>query len=116
AAFAALQDIGVDTDRIRLICNGVEPAPPPAPRSPEPLFLALGRLAGYKRIDVLLRLWDRVRMVTGGRLVIAGDGPERERLAALAGPGVEFTGRVSEGEKPRPFAAPRPPLPPRSLW
>jgi glycosyltransferase involved in cell wall biosynthesis len=105
STFAALQDLGVDTDRIRLICNGVEPAPPPAPRSSEPLFLALGRLAGYKRIDVLLRLWDRVRLVTGGRLVIAGDGPERERLEALAGPGVEFTGRVSEGEKHRLLSA-----------
>jgi len=105
STFAALQDIGVDTDRIRLICNGVEPAPPPAPRSPEPLFLALGRLTGYKRIDVLLRLWDRVRLVTGGRLVVAGDGPERERLEALAGPGVEFTGRVSEGEKHRLLSA-----------
>ena len=82
STFAALREIGVDTDRIRLICNGVEPGPPPAPRSPEPLFLALGRLAEYKRIDVLLRLWDRVRHVTGGQLVIAGDGPERERLEA----------------------------------
>jgi glycosyltransferase involved in cell wall biosynthesis len=95
----ALQDIGVDTDRIRLICNGVEPGPPPAPRSPDPMFLAFGRLAGYKRIDVLLRLWERVRQVTGGRLVIAGDGPERARLESLAGPGVEFTGRVTEEEK-----------------
>jgi len=105
STFAALQEIGVDTDRIRLICNGVEPGPPPAPRSPEPLFLALGRLAGYKRIDILLRLWDRVRHVTGGRLVIAGNGPERNRLEALAGPGVEFTGRVSEEEKHRLMSA-----------
>ena len=43
STFAALREIGVDTDRIRLICNGVEPGPPPAPRSPEPLFLALGQ-------------------------------------------------------------------------
>ena len=40
-------------------------------------------------------------MVTGGRLVIAGDGPERLRLEAMAGPGVEFLGRVSEEEKHR---------------
>ncbi len=102
---AALTEIGVDLDRIRLICNGVEPGPPPAPRSPEPLFLALGRLANYKRIDVLLKLWDRVRQVVGGRLVIAGDGPERDRLEALAGPGVTFTGRVSEEEKHRLLSA-----------
>jgi len=105
STFAGLQDIGIGTDRIRLICNGVEPGPPPAPRSPEPLFLAFGRLAEYKRIDLLLRLWDRVRQVTGGRLVIAGDGPERERLERIAGPGVEFTGRVSEDEKHRLMSA-----------
>jgi glycosyltransferase involved in cell wall biosynthesis len=79
----------------------VEPAPPPTARSPEPLFLALGRLAGSKRLDVLLRLWDRVRPVTGGRLLIVGSGPERARLEGRAGPGVEFTGRVSEEEKHR---------------
>jgi glycosyltransferase involved in cell wall biosynthesis len=98
---AALTGLGVSPDRIRVIRNGVEPAPPPAARSPEPLFLALGRLAGSKRLDVLLRLWDRVRPVTGGRLLIVGDGPERARLEARAGPGVVFTGRVSEDEKHR---------------
>src|SRR5260221_3348134 len=36
STFAALQDIGVANDRIMLICSGVEPGPPPAPRSPEP--------------------------------------------------------------------------------
>ncbi|MDR2983790.1 MAG: glycosyltransferase family 4 protein [Nocardiopsaceae bacterium] len=105
STFTALQEIGVDTDRIRLICNGVEPGPPPAPRSPEPMFLAFGRLAEYKRIDLLLRLWDRVRQVTGGRLVIAGDGPERARLESMAGPDVDFTGRVSEAEKHRLMSA-----------
>jgi glycosyltransferase involved in cell wall biosynthesis len=39
--------------------------------------------------------------VTGGRLVIVGDGPERDRLEQLAGPGVEFAGHVSEAEKHR---------------
>ncbi|HET9895255.1 MAG TPA: glycosyltransferase family 4 protein [Streptosporangiaceae bacterium] len=102
---AALTQLGVGADRLRVICNGVEPGPPPAPRSPEPLFLALGRLADYKRIDVLLRLWERVRQVVGGKLVIAGDGPERERLTALAGPDVTFTGRVSEEAKHRLLSA-----------
>jgi glycosyltransferase involved in cell wall biosynthesis len=105
STFSSLTEIGVDADRIRLICNGVEPGPPPAPRSAEPLFLALGRLADYKRIDVLLKLWERVRQVVGGRLVIAGDGPERERLEAMAGPGVMFAGRVSEEEKHRLLSA-----------
>src|SRR6266481_5897710 len=83
----SLQQIGVGQDRIRQICNGVEAPDPPTPRSPEPMFLAFGRLADYKRLDLLLRLWDRVRHVVGGKLVIAGDGPERPRLKSMAGPG-----------------------------
>ncbi|MFF5492559.1 glycosyltransferase family 4 protein [Streptomyces aquilus] len=97
----ALRGIGVERERIRVVHNGVEEPGPRADRSPEPLFVAVGRLVEYKRIDLLLRLWERVRPVTGGRLVIVGDGPERERLQQLAGPGVEFTGHVSEAEKHR---------------
>lgn len=95
----ALREIGIADERIRQICNGVVQPDPLTPRSAEPLFLALGRLTEYKRIDLLLKLWERVRQVVGGTLVIAGDGPERARLEALAGPDVVFTGRVSEEEK-----------------
>jgi glycosyltransferase involved in cell wall biosynthesis len=97
----ALRKIGVGEDRIRQICNGVVQPDPPTPRSPQPLFLALGRLTDYKRIDLLLKLWSRVRRVVGGTLVIAGDGPERARIEAMAGPDVIVTGRVSEQEKHR---------------
>ena len=95
----ALRGIGVSRDRIRVVHNGVEEPGPRAPRSVEPLFVAVGRLVEYKRIELLLRLWERVRPVVGGRLLIVGDGPERERLERLAGPGVEFTGHVSEARK-----------------
>ncbi len=97
----ALREIGVPRSRIRVVHNGVDEPGPLEPRSEEPLFLAMGRLVEYKRIDLLLRLWERVRPVTGGRLVIVGDGPERERLQQLAGPDVVFKGRVSEAEKHR---------------
>jgi glycosyltransferase involved in cell wall biosynthesis len=97
----ALREIGVADDRIRQICNGVVQPDPLTERSPTPLFLALGRLTEYKRIDLLLRLWERVRAVVGGKLIIAGDGPERARLEAQAGQDVLFTGRVSEQEKHR---------------
>ncbi|MFG2548333.1 glycosyltransferase family 4 protein [Streptomyces sp. NPDC048581] len=97
----ALRGIGVERERIRVVHNGVEEPGPRGARSPEPLFVAVGRLVEYKRIDLLLRLWERVRPVTGGRLVIVGDGPERASLERLAGPGVEFTGHVSEAEKHR---------------
>ncbi|MGW0118697.1 glycosyltransferase family 4 protein [Streptomyces sp. NPDC003327] len=96
-----LRAIGVAADRIRIVNNGVEDPGPPLPEAEEPLFLAVGRLVEYKRIDLLLRLWERVRPVTGGRLVIVGDGPERSRLEAMAGPAVTFAGRVSEAEKHR---------------
>ncbi|MEU9860209.1 glycosyltransferase family 4 protein [Streptomyces sp. NPDC047971] len=98
---AELREIGVAADRIRIVNNGVEEPGPLLPEAREPLFLAVGRLVEYKRIDLLLRLWERVRPVTGGRLVIVGDGPERERLEAMAGPDVTFTGRVSDAEKHR---------------
>ncbi|GAB3959920.1 glycosyltransferase family 4 protein [Streptomyces sparsus] len=97
----ALRNLGVPDDKIRIVHNGVEAPGPLEPTSPEPVFLAMGRLVEYKRIDLLLRLWERVRPVTGGRLVIVGDGPERARLEAMAGPGVTFTGHVSEAEKHR---------------
>ncbi|MGR8007339.1 glycosyltransferase family 4 protein [Streptomyces hypolithicus] len=95
----ALGALGVDHSRIRVVHNGVEQPGPRTARSEEPLFLAMGRLVEYKRIDLLLRLWERVRPVTGGKLLIIGDGPERRRLEALAGPGVVFKGYVSEAEK-----------------
>ncbi|MGW5715170.1 glycosyltransferase family 4 protein [Amycolatopsis sp. NPDC003865] len=102
---AALTAIGVRPDRIRILHNGVEPPGRRYPRSPTPLFLALGRLAEYKRLDLLLRLWERVRLVTGGELVIAGDGPDRARLERLAGDGVTITGYLPELDKQRLLAA-----------
>ncbi|MFC5904265.1 glycosyltransferase family 4 protein, partial [Streptomyces zhihengii] len=98
---AELHALGVPPDRVRVVHNGVDEPPMRTPRSATPLFTALGRLVDYKRVDMLLRLWERVRPVTGGRLVVVGDGPERARLERLAGPGVVFTGRVSEEEKHR---------------
>ena len=82
--------------------NGAEPsAGPRLPKSETPLFLALGRLVPHKRLDLLIRIWEWVRPQVGGRLVIAGDGPERERLQALASPGVELLGAVSNVERDR---------------
>jgi glycosyltransferase involved in cell wall biosynthesis len=54
----------------------------------------LSRLLGYKRVDLAI---EAARSV-GVRTIIAGDGPERERLRAMAGDGVEFAGRVPDDE------------------
>jgi glycosyltransferase involved in cell wall biosynthesis len=98
----ALAAIGVRRDQVRVLPMGVEvPAERSADRADEPLFLGFGRLVPHKRFDLLLRAWERVRPRTGGRLVIAGDGPERAALEPLAGEGVEFLGGVSEPEKHR---------------
>jgi glycosyltransferase involved in cell wall biosynthesis len=59
-------------------------------------LLTLGRLVPYKRVDLAIGAARRA----GIRLVVAGDGPERRRLEALAAgdPNVEFRGEVSEQE------------------
>ena len=95
----AVAELGVPVERIRVLPMGVTPGRAPAARSTTPMFVALGRLVPHKRIDLLMRLWEPVRERVGGRLVVIGDGPERERLGRLAGPGVEIRGWVSEHEK-----------------
>lgn len=98
---SGLEAIGVPRDNIRIVPNGVDLPGEIGAESHEPLFLYLGRLVPHKRVELALEAWERVRPVVGGRLVIAGDGPERGRLEALAGEGVVFSGQVSEGEKGR---------------
>jgi glycosyltransferase involved in cell wall biosynthesis len=97
---SALEDIGVERNRIHVLHSGVdEPSVIVSERSAEPLFICAGRLVPHKRIDLLLRVWDLVRPVVGGTLMVMGDGPDRASLEALAGDGVVFTGRVGEDEK-----------------
>jgi glycosyltransferase involved in cell wall biosynthesis len=63
-------------------------------RNVEDYYLILSRLNAYKRIDLAVEACTR----TGRRLVVIGDGPDRERLKALAGPNVSFLGRQSDAE------------------
>ena len=71
-----LARIGVAEERIRTVVMGTEEVAAGA-ESETPTFLALGRLVPHKRVDLLLEIWERVRPVVGGTLVLAGDGPER---------------------------------------
>ena len=59
---------------------------------PGDYYLAVGELMPHKRFDVIVEAFNRL----GRRLIIAGDGPQRRRLDALAGPTVELVGRVSD--------------------
>ena len=97
----SLVGIGIDPERIRTIEMGTDPAPASIAKSETPLFVALGRLVAHKRVERLLAIWERVRAETGGRLVVAGDGPDAGRLHELAGVDVEFTGPLSHDEKQR---------------
>ena len=66
----------------------------PDRRGSSPGFLIVSALVPYKRLEVALEACQRV----GVPLKIVGTGPERARLEALAGPGVEFLGWRSNDE------------------
>lgn len=99
---SALVDLGVAPDDVRIVYNGVDlPAGEQPGPAHEPTFVALGRLVPHKRYDLLVRAWSRVQPTTGGRLVIAGEGPEATAIEAMGVPGVELVGKVSEDDKHR---------------
>jgi len=70
-----------------------QPALPGEPL--EPYYLVLARLLPYKRIDVAIEAFNRLRRP----LLVVGDGPDAARLRRLAGPTVRFAGRVDEAAK-----------------
>jgi glycosyltransferase involved in cell wall biosynthesis len=75
-------------------------APPPAQlafRCDEygDFVLSVNRLDRAKRIDLLL---EAAALAPDVRIVVAGDGPDRERLESIANGRVEFVGRVSDDE------------------
>ncbi|MCW5850280.1 MAG: glycosyltransferase [Anaerolineae bacterium] len=63
-------------------------------------YLVVSRLIPYKRVDIAVQAFNQLRR----RLVIIGDGRDRTRLAALAGPTVEFWGRLPDAEMRRAMA------------
>jgi glycosyltransferase involved in cell wall biosynthesis len=59
--------------------------------------LVVARLAPEKGVDVAIEACR----IAGMPLIVAGQGPERERLAASAGPEITFAGRVDDRELER---------------
>ena len=55
-------------------------------------YLAVGRLIPYKRFDIAIQAANILK----SRLRIAGTGPDEARLRSMAGPTVQFVGKVSE--------------------
>lgn len=66
-------------------------------------FLIATRLRPYKRVDLAIAAANELAV----HLKVVGSGAERQRLEAMAGPTVEFTGRVSDGERKRLYGAAR---------
>jgi glycosyltransferase involved in cell wall biosynthesis len=71
---------------------------PPVPvetfytESPDDYYLVVSELVPYKRIADAVRCFSK----TNRRLKIVGQGPEYRLLRGMAGPGIEFCGRVSD--------------------
>ena len=61
---------------------------------PEDYYLVLSRLVPYKRIDLAVQACTQ----RGKRLLVIGDGPDRQSLEAMAGSSVSFLGRASDEE------------------
>ena len=96
--FATSRNVADRLERSTGLQAEVMPHPPqPLPYRTdayEPFVFSVGRLDRAKRIDLLIRAAAQ----QGVDVVVAGEGPERERLEALANGRVRFTGRVSEDE------------------
>ena len=91
-----MRDAGVAPERLLVVPNGVEPAPPLAPGRREairealgfagrPLVSSVGRLAAVKAHDRFLAgAAELARARSDVGFAVVGDGPERARLEALA--------------------------------
>lgn len=97
---------GIPRSRIRVIYNGVDTlvyTPDSAERSVSPLFVYLGRLKRYKRVDLVIRAFARLND-SSSTLEIAGTGDHRPQLERLVRsldlvPRVKFLGFIPEEEK-----------------
>lgn len=73
--------------------------------STDKVVLCLGRLVPRKGVDRLIAALPEIReRVPEAKLVVAGTGPEEDRLRSMAGDGVVFTGRVPDGLAPQVYA------------
>jgi glycosyltransferase involved in cell wall biosynthesis len=66
---------------------------PSLPR--ERFYLTASRLVPYKQVRAIV---EAFRELPDEQLIVVGDGPERERIAAVAGPNVVLRGHVPDAE------------------
>ncbi|AFZ00860.1 glycosyltransferase [Calothrix sp. PCC 6303] len=63
-------------------------------------YLASARMISYKRLDIIVEAFNWL----GWRLLISGNGPERDRLQSKAMKNIEFVGHVTDQERTQLFA------------
>jgi glycosyltransferase involved in cell wall biosynthesis len=89
-----VENLGLSRDRVRIIHNAVvtrrilelgrQPAGHPWFDGPTPVILGVGRLTLQKNFHALVRAFARVRAQVPARLVILGEGEDRQSLERLA--------------------------------
>jgi glycosyltransferase involved in cell wall biosynthesis len=105
---------GIVPERIFVAPNAVAPRPVYGPlkrpeyfRDGQPTLLFIGRLQARKRLDVLISACATLPGTLQPRLILIGDGPERDALQALANqvyPETIFTG-AKHGAELEPYFA-----------
>ena len=105
-------EYSVAPNKIHVVPNGVDPTTfAPGPRAKVPTILSVSRLAVQKGLDHLLRILAQVRSeCPDARLVVVGDGPQRNAFEAEARrlqleDAVELRGYVAHGELSELYAA-----------
>lgn len=66
-------------------------------------YLHVGRLVEGKRVDLLIKACNML----GRRLIVAGSGRNEQKLKSIAGPTIEFLGRVPDEDLPQLYAQAR---------
>jgi glycosyltransferase involved in cell wall biosynthesis len=64
-------------------------------------YLISGRQTPYKRFDIAIKACNELQLP----LTVIGDGPDHQRLITLAGPTINFLGRVSDTELEAQFSS-----------
>ncbi|ARV57703.1 group 1 glycosyl transferase [Nostocales cyanobacterium HT-58-2] len=66
----------------------------------EDFYLASARMISYKRLDIIVEAFNWL----GWRLLISGNGPEKERLKSKALNNIEFVGHVTDTQRTQLFS------------